>query len=255
MRLIFFGTAGAIQQAGNGNSSFLVETNSMNLLIDTSGSPVQSLLQAGVDPKQLDAVVMTHSHTDHIYAFPSLIHNLWLMGRAKPLVIFSNPAVLTKIGELCRPLGVLEKKNLFSIEWVSLDDASRNVVGKSLIVTLFPVEHSVATSGVKIEEEARTLVYSSDTSPCDRVVRESGGAAALIHEASGCNARESELNKKGHSSGRQAGEQAEKARVETLFLVHLDPQAPETPGAIRDEAAASFSGQTILPVNYRVYDV
>ena len=254
MRLTFFGTAGAIQQANNGNSSFLVETNRMKLLVDTSGSPVQSLLQAGVDPAQLDAVVMTHSHTDHIYAFPSLIHNLWLMGREKPLSVLGNPAVLAKIDELCRPLGVLQKADLFPIEWISLDDGSQNL-GKSLTITLFPVEHSVATSGVKFEEEARTLVYSSDTSPCERVVRESGSAAVLIHEASGCSVRESELNKKGHSSGRQAGEQAEKAQVGALFLVHVDPRVPETPRAIRDEATANFSGQTILPVNYQAYEV
>ena len=87
MKIVFFGTAGAIQSKDNANVSFSVVEKKLSILVDSSGNPVQYLNRVGIDPKKLDSLILTHSHIDHIYAVPSLIHNLWLMKRKKPLNI------------------------------------------------------------------------------------------------------------------------------------------------------------------------
>ena len=197
MKLIFFGTSGGIQTKTNANVCFLIIDEELSVLIDVSGNPVQYLERAGVDPRSLDALVLTHSHTDHIYALPSLIHNLWLMRRDKPLSIISNPFTLERAKELCACFSLLSKENLFQIDWI------RDTLGG---IELFPVAHSTPTSGVKISSSRSCIVYSSDTSPCETVIRAAKGEKVLIHEASNTAEFEARLNSAGHSSCRQAGE-------------------------------------------------
>ena len=76
MKLIFFGTCGGIQTRINTNVTFLIVDQELSILVDASGNPVHYLERAGIDPRTLDILLLTHTHTDHIYALPSLIHNL-----------------------------------------------------------------------------------------------------------------------------------------------------------------------------------
>ncbi len=113
MKIVFFGTAGAIQSKDNTNVSFSVVEKKLSILVDSSGNPVQYLKRAGIDPKKLDILILTHSHTDHIYAVPSLIHNLWLMKRKKPLNIISNQFTINKAKELCNVFFPFIKRRSF----------------------------------------------------------------------------------------------------------------------------------------------
>lgn len=246
MKLIFFGTCGGIQTRTNTNVSFLIVDGELSILVDASGNPVHYLERAGVDPRTLDILVLTHTHTDHIYALPSLIHNLWLMKREKPLSIISNQFTLIKAQELCACFSLLSKENLFQIDWV------KDNLG---IIELFTVDHSTPTSGFKIKSSTTAIVYSSDTSPCKRVIQEAEGAKALIHEASNTSEFEDRLNSAGHSSGRQAGEVAARAGVETLFLCHFDPQYANDSTELMVEAGISFNGKIIVPELFKTYEV
>lgn len=91
MNLLFFGTSSAIPYKGNGYTSFLVAIGNYRILIDTGDNPVRALLESGEDPRVLDAVVLTHTHIDHLGAFPSLISALDCMKREKPLKIIASP--------------------------------------------------------------------------------------------------------------------------------------------------------------------
>jgi hypothetical protein len=66
----------------------------------------------------------------------------------------------------------------------------------------------------------KTLVYSSDTSPCDAVAQLARGADVLVHEGAG--------SQSGHSCPAMAGSIARQAGVGRLALIHyhtyLDPQ-------------------------------
>ncbi len=246
MKLIFFGTSGGIQTKTNANVCFLVADEELSVLIDVSGNPVQYLERAGVDPQTLDALVLTHSHTDHIYALPSLIHNLWLMKRDKPLSIVSNPFTLERAKELCACFSLLSKENLFQIDWI------RDTLGG---IELFPVAHSTPTSGVKISSSRSCIIYSSDTSPCKTIISAAKGSKALIHEASNTSEFEGRLNSAGHSSGRQAGAAAKEAGVEKLFLCHFDSQYAQNQDKIVRESKGAFAGEVIIPELFRAYEV
>ena len=167
------------------------------------------LLKTGIAASDLDTLVLTHAHPDHLYGLPSLIHNLWLMGREKPLTIMCNPDTENKAKQLIDIFSLFTRKGMFPMEWISLVSGTfENIPGMS--ITLFPVDHPIPTSGLKITTATSCLVYSADTAPSERVIAEAAGAKALIHEATGGESVKEELNPEGHSSAKQAGESAEK---------------------------------------------
>lgn len=254
MKLVFFGTSGAVPTGKNGNLSFAVAVENTSILIDASGNPLQNLFRAGFDPLELDAVILTHAHTDHVYGLPSLLHALWMLKRDKSFLIIANHATAAFARELSNLFHLLEREGLFSIKWEELEDGQLPL-SETLVVELFPVEHSTPTSGVKIIFDNTELVYGCDTSPCKRVIEKATGAQALIHEASGdCNL-EMRLNPAGHSSARQAGEIAARAGVKILFLAHFDCRTGLKESDLEAEASQSFSGEVVVPELFKEYEI
>jgi ribonuclease Z len=254
MRLVFFGTSGAVPTGKNGNLSFAVAVEKTSILIDASGNPAQNLIRAGFDPLELDVVVLTHTHTDHIYGLPSLLHALWMLNRDKPLLIVANPATATFARELSNLFHLLQREGLFPITWKEFED-DQLPLSETLVVELFPVEHSTPTSGVRIITDNDALVYSCDTSPCKRVIEKATGTQTLIHEASGNCDLEMRLNPVGHSSARQAGEIAARAGVKILFLAHFDYRTGLKESDLEVEASESFSGRVIVPEPFKDYEI
>jgi ribonuclease Z len=254
LKVVFFGTAGAVQSDSDTNVCFVVYSAGYSLLVDASDSPVRNLLKAGVDPLKLDALVLTHSHTDHIYGVPSLIHNLWLMKRGKSLRIVANAHTLARAKELLELFGLPDKEGMFPMEWIDGESGVPHTTA-SPVLSLFPVKHSVPTSGVRIEENGAAFAYTSDTAPFDGLIESLRGCGLLIHEASGAAAREQHLNRAGHSSARQAGQTAFQTGVARLFLCHFDYAAGPLPEELRREAQGSFQGEVVVPERFKEYDI
>ena len=88
---------------------------------------------------------------------------------------------------------------------------------------------------------APSVVYSSDTEPCEAVVDLARGADTLIHEAT---YSEGDAARHGvHSTARQAGEIAARAGVRRLILTHMDPAHHDATAALADEAQRGFRGE------------
>lgn len=251
MNITFFGTSGAVQTAQNANVSFCISYTDGLILVETSGNPTNYLLKSGFNPLSLDSVVISHSHTDHIYGLPSLIHNLWLLGREKELLILSNQKTIEVAKNICRELSLFKKKNLFPIKWV--DGNNQRIEISNSQIKLFPVNHPVQTSGFSLWLDKTRLVYSADTSPVKTVIDEAKEADALIHESTGPCKAESELNRDGHSSFRQAGEVAESAKVKSLFLCHFDGRVLFNRTEIISEVKKYYQGKIFIPELFKTY--
>jgi ribonuclease Z len=89
------------------------------------------------------------------------------------------------------------------------------------------------------------MAYSSDTAPCDAVVKLAQDADILIHEAAG--------STPGHSSVVQAGKAARQAGARRLVLVHYRP-APHKYNRWLEEAAEVFDGPVELAQDLATYD-
>ena len=87
MKVTLLGTGTPFPNAERFGSAILVEGAGTKLLFDCGRGVVLRLTQAGVSPKEIDALFLTHLHSDHVVGIPDLWLSGWLLGRSKPLPI------------------------------------------------------------------------------------------------------------------------------------------------------------------------
>lgn len=77
------------------------------------------------------------------------------------------------------------------------------------------------------QRPGRSIVYSGDSAPSPAIRNLADRASVLIHESTTASDLETEGNRWGHSSARQAAEIARDARVGLLFLTHFSSRYKE----------------------------
>jgi len=146
LRVHVLGSGASAPSPDRINSSYLLEHGRELALVDCSGSPAHEVLKRGLDLAALRHVYLSHGHVDHVYALPSLIHSVWLLGlfRATPLTIAGSAETLGIARQLLAVFQLEQRKNAVAIEWDELPaEVSRPVEGPAgLEVTAFPVTHA-----------------------------------------------------------------------------------------------------------------
>ena len=217
--LIVLGTASAVPTKDHKNTHFVLVGSETSILVDCVGDDILNLEEAGVELANLNDIVLTHCHPDHISGVPSLLMSLWLMGRKTPLNIYGLEHTLNCIERMMTLYEWEDWPNFFPVVFHRLPDDEMTPVLENQTFRLYasPVCHIIPTIGLRVEvvSTGKALAYSCDTEPCSQVVRLSRGTDFLIHECSG--------ESYGHSSATQAGEIAQEAGVKTLYLIHYSP--------------------------------
>jgi ribonuclease Z len=210
-------------------------------LVDVGGSPVQKLRRVGVDPVRLSAVVVTHTHPDHVYGLPALIQCLLILGRTAPLPVY------------CRVEHALMDEGL-SVPVVPVEprEGVRVLETPDLVVTASPNAHGrMPNLAVRVDAGARSRVYSSDTRPCAEVEALAREATALIHEATFARPDPSQW----HSTAHEAGRVARTAGVRRLYLAHVGYTVHNALRAHVAAARAGFGGAVAMAEELHWYPV
>jgi len=246
MKITFFGFGGAAQSTDSGNTSFLIETGGKSVLVDASGDPVRHLARAGWPVSDLDTLILSHTHTDHIYALPSLLHNMYMHRRSKPLTLVGNADTLSFAQSLLQTFNLLHRPGGMDIIWFEAGPTKPLEVNGSTI-EFFPTIHSCPCLGLVARESGTALVYSSDSAPNPLLENLNVESPVLIHEATGLHEEAEGLNADGHSSAAQAGEIASKMGATTLFICAMRPCTPTDVERIRREASTVCQVPVIVP--------
>jgi ribonuclease BN (tRNA processing enzyme) len=215
MRLTVLGCAGSFPGPESACSAYLVEADGFRLLIDFGSGSLSALQRyAGLDA--VDAILLTHLHCDHMLDACTyvVVRRYAPGGPLPPLPVYA-------------PLGAAERISAaYSSENEPVDDVytfyalqpGTFPIGP-FTVTADRVNHPIETYGVRVEHGGRVLAYSSDTAPCEPLLRLAQGADLFLCEASYLDgvANPPDL----HLTGGEAGEAATKADVGRLLLTHL----------------------------------
>lgn len=73
MKIITLGTGHGSATSTNASSATLIENNGKFYLIDCADGTEQKLLKCGIDPVEISAVFLTHTHLDHSAGLPNLL--------------------------------------------------------------------------------------------------------------------------------------------------------------------------------------
>ncbi len=230
MDITILGRNGSLQDGLSGNTSLLLSCEGSSVLVDCSSN-----LQEAVAKDDFKAVVLTHSHVDHLYGFPSLIHQLWLKGRKDALDVYAKPETQKVLSALLDAFHLREKKGMFDIALKFSPSFSTS----GLEVEFFGTDHAPGSIGVVFSKDGKKVVYTSDTRPIANPQHILVGADLLITEASGLSDDIEVLVKKGHQGGAEAAELAIKTKAGRLLLVHL-PCKENMRDAIEAQARGVF---------------
>ena len=213
-KIIFLGTANAVPNKDHESAHLVIDVGRRLILVDCAGNPVMRLDQAGIDLLTITDLVLTHFHPDHVVGLPLLLMDMWLMGRAEPLHIYGLSVVIDRVLKLLDLFDWADWDGLYPVVFHRLPDTEQVPLIDIEHVRLWasPVCHSVPAIGIRLWTPEGTLCYSSDTGPCEAVVRLARDVDVLIHEATG--------EGYGHTSPAGAGRIAQQAGVEKLVLIH-----------------------------------
>ncbi len=214
-KIIILGTANAIANENHDNTHLVIQNPKRTVLVDCAGSPIPRLSRVGIQPEQLTDFLITHFHPDHGAGAPLLLMDLWLMGRTRPLWIHGLEHTLTRLKAMLDLYDWDQWPGFFPVHFNTILEEERTLVIDDAEVKIWssPVKHLLPTIGIRVEvPTGGSAAYSSDTEPCDEMIRLAKNVDLLIHEASGASM--------GHSSAQQAGEVARKSGARSLALIH-----------------------------------
>ena len=235
MQLTVLGCAGSFPGPESACSAYLLQAEGFTLLVDF-GSGSLSALQRYADLYRVDAILLTHLHCDHRLDAGSyvVVRRYAPSGPLPPVPVYAPAGAPDRIAAA------------YSAEAEPVDDVytffslqpGTFPVGP-FTVTADRVNHPIETYGLRIEHGGRVLAYSSDTAPCEALLRLAQDADLFLCEASYLDGVQ---NPPGlHLTGREAGEAATKASVGRLLLTHLVPAWAAEASTV-EAAAAAFAG-------------
>jgi ribonuclease BN (tRNA processing enzyme) len=201
-----------------------------NILIDAGA--ITSALSL-VEQRKIDAIVLSHSHLDHIRDLGFLADNIFGQ-RDRPVRIYGLPETLRQLrshvlNNLVWPdFSVLPTPEKSVISFHELHE-NEPVMIEGIEFTTVKVDHTVATAGFVIKNQNSTLVFSGDTGPTEALwaqVAKNGGASTVVLETSFPDRMTALAQASGHLTPMMAKQEQKKfdRPGQKVRIFHLKPQ-------------------------------
>jgi ribonuclease BN (tRNA processing enzyme) len=215
VKLTVVGCAGSAPGPTSPASCYLVEHDGFRLVLDL-GNGSFGPLQNHVDPAAVDAVFLSHLHADHcLDVAPFVVWHRYSGRSSKGRVPLYAPVAAERRLALAYDADGDGITDVF--DFVPVGPGSFDL--GPFEVTLARTAHPIECYAIRLTVDGRSLVYTGDTGPCERVVELARGADVLLAEAA--HPPGPGLPPALHLTGREAAEHAAAAGVERLLLTHI----------------------------------
>jgi ribonuclease Z len=264
IEVVLLGTGNPLPDRDRAGAATLVRAGGRTMLFDAGRAVCMRLVAAGVLPVMLDAVFLTHLHSDHICDLNDVVTTQWVMSpMPKTLRVFGPPRtseVMDGLRAMLVPDVEYRLAHHADLTWgpqVEVIEVSPGVVfdDDGLRVIAARTDHRPVepTLGYRVEFDGKAVVLAGDTVPCAGLDDLCRGADVYVQTV----LRDDLVRMVPmqrfvdtidyHSTVEQAAQTAARGGVGTLMLTHQIP----TPGpGTADEwvalARQHFAGDIIF---------
>ena len=241
-KVTLLGTGAPVPSMERFGPSILVEAGGQKLLFDCGRGAAQRLWQLKIPLGKINALFLTHLHSDHIVGIP----DVWLTGwipavygrRELPLQVLGPTGTKDMMDNLVKAFSwdittrAKEKNKADSGALVIAKDIREGVIWENneIKITPFTVRHSDfidSALGYKIEYAGRTLILSGDTRYSENLIRYAKGADVIIHEVAAANEQTMQTSPLVnqilgfHTSPEEAGKVFEQTKPKLAVYSHI----------------------------------
>jgi ribonuclease Z len=262
--IVLLGTGSPLPDPERAGPSTLVRAGGLQLLVDCGRGVLMRLAALGIAPTALDAVFLTHLHSDHVTDFNDVLTTRWVMSVAEaPLPVVGPPgtaAFVERTIEMLRDDIGYRCAHHDDLTWEPRCTVTEVTEGtafdaNAVFVTAAPTDHRpvAPTVGYRFEHDGAAAVLAGDTVPCEGLDRLCAGADVYVQTVVQRSIIENVPMQRFrdvldyHSSTDDAVRTASRAEVRTLVYTHcVPPIAAGGEASLLDEARGHFAGEVVI---------
>jgi ribonuclease BN (tRNA processing enzyme) len=263
VRITVLGKSPAWQDADGACSGYLVEGGGLKVLLDC-GPGVFAKLRHALDYTDVDAVVISHLHADHILDLVPFASGLRYAPRQQPVPVgghpgtdaparprlLAPPGAREALSTLCTSTG-MRADHIDGAFALTVYDPADTIDLQGLTVRFRPVPHFIPCNAVEFREAGARFTFSADCGPNDPLCDFARDTDLLLIEAT--LPRPERDGERGHLTPGEAGEHGAKARAKRLVLTHISDELDA--GWAREAAQETFGGPVEVAAEGAVYEI
>ena len=269
MRVTLLGTGCPVVSTERFGPAQIIRHGDTTVLVDCGSGVTQRLLAAGTSGARVDALLLTHLHSDHVVDLFQLIISSWHQGRDRPQRVFGprgTRAYVEGLMRLWRPeleqrIAHEKRPSIAALE-VEVEEIAggQSLVLGNLAADVVEVDHKPVKEAfgfvfAPAAGDGPRIALSGDTRRCEALIAAARGVEVLVHEVfihrdlpvvPGVRTAETVASVAGyHTLSGEVGKIAAEAGVGCLVLTHFVPPGCDRQ-ALLDEVAADFAGPVVI---------
>ncbi len=256
MEVQILGAGSVIPTSKRSYASIVVKAASEKILIDVGPATLYKLYQTGSSLDELDQLLLTHFHIDHVADYLPLIHSKAFNPQTGEMEPKGSLRVYGPEG--------LKKFTRDLLEKVEPWNSAAQALGRSGFLDLFEVKSGIFRKGpgwvglaapvqhaggvaFRIESEGKTVTYSGDTVPDRNLVELAKRTDLLIHE---CSFPSEDLLVGLHTTASRLGQIAAETECRRLVLTHLYPVCEGREEEMVRRISQDYGGEITVAEDY-----
>jgi ribonuclease BN (tRNA processing enzyme) len=215
MKLTILGNNGPYPAAGGACSGYLLEEGHTKILLDC-GNGVLSNLFRFTKFEELDAIILSHLHSDHTSDMMVLKYAVDIKIKRG---LIDKAVIVYAPNQPVEEFNRLDIKGVFDLKTINED---LNLSIGDLKLRFGEMKHPYKSFGVSIENGKKRFVFSGDTAWTEKIISLSKDADLIMLD-SGLLSKDKTNENVPHLTAMECGEVAKQSGAKKLLLTHFWP--------------------------------